>query len=414
MQGGLDIAKFLTSADGSSVWSVVAALAVASGLVLGLTTTALGLFVGPIQQAYHASAGEAARVVTAYLLFMTFGAPLGGWLIDRFGSAPVATVGAAAVALGCLLGSQGESLPLLAASMSLAGLGAGASTYVPCALVVRNRAGAHAALALGAYLAAVSLICSVTPIVLSRLLAVLGWNSTLRWVAVVIAVVTVPLTWRMARTTSLAPEAMMGRADRLSTHRGVAAGFGSRGFWLIALVQVFTGLGFQQVYNHVVPYLTSCGYAPERSAMIFGATNATSAAGFFLFGLLADRIGPRRALIAGVIVCALSTPALLGAAEAGIVRTVLVAVFVLFWGATCSLSTQFVPVLLGGIVGERHFAALLGSSYVIYGVAGAAGPSITGHLVDRTHGYGAAFLLAAALMLASVVPVLALKGVKNA
>ena len=64
----------------------------------------------------------------------------------------------------------------------------------------------------------------------------------------------------------------------------------------------------------------------------------------------------------GVVACAPSTPALLGAGKAGFVSAALVAAFVLFWGATCSLSTQFVPVLLGRVVGERHFAALLGAT----------------------------------------------------
>lgn len=50
---------------------------------------------------------------------------------------------------------------------------------------------------------------------------------------------------------------------------------------------------------------------------------------------------------------------------------------------------------------------------MIYGIAGAAGPSITGHLVDQTHGYAAAFLLAASLMLAAAVPILALQSEKH-
>jgi len=394
-------------------WLVVAGLSLASGLVLGLTMIALGIFVGPIERAFQVSAAEAAEATTAYLLFMTFGAPLCGWLIDRFGTAPVATLGAVAVAAGCFVGSRSESLPLYVAAMSLAGLGAGASTYVPSTLVIRSRAPEHAALALGAYLAAVALLCSVTPVLVSHLLGALGWRSTLRLIALVIAVIAVPILGRLARARPTSEHAAASHGEGPVAAGSLAAALGGRGFWLIALVQVLAGLAFQQVYTYIVPYLLACGYSPARSSMIFGLTNATSALGFFLFGLLADRAGPLRALVTGAVLCGLSTPLLLGAGEAGI-ATLALAVFVALWGATCSLPNQFVPLLLGGIVGERHFAAALGLSFVIYGMAGAAGPPITGYLVDQTHGYTAPFLLAASLMLMSAVPALGLRRLRNA
>lgn len=389
----------------------IAGLSIASGLVLGLTTVALGIYAGPIQEAYRVGAAEAARATTAYLLCMTFGAPLCGWLIDRFGAARVSVLGATGVAAGFLAAASAGGLGSYVAGMCVAGFGAGASTYVPSTLVIRSRFPQHAALALGAYLAAVALICAITPLIVAHLIASSGWRPTLRIVALAIAVVAVPLLARCARTPQ--PADAVAAQGEGSASGGAALGLLSRGFWLIASVQVLTGLGFQQLYNHIVPYLLSCGYAPERAAVIFGATNATSALGFFLFGLLADRIGPRRALVAGAIVCAAGTPLLLGADVPGMASVALPA-FVLLWGATCSLSNQFVPLLLGSLVEERHFAALLGLSYVIYGMAGAAGPSITGLLVDRTHGYTAAVLLAALWMLLSVLPVLSLGRTRRA
>jgi predicted MFS family arabinose efflux permease len=97
-----------------------------------------------------------------------------------------------------------------------------------------------------------------------------------------------------------------------------------------------------------------------------------------------------------------------------VVAGLALAAFVALWGATCSLPNQFVPLLLGGIVGKRQFAAAFGRSFVIYGMAGAAGPPVTGYLIDRTHGYTAPFLLAAALMFMSAVPAPVLRRLRNA
>lgn len=390
-------------------WGVVGGLALASGLVIGLTMTALGIFVGPLQDAFDVSAAEAAAATSGYLLFMTFGAPLCGWLIDRFGVAPVATLGAIAVAAGCALGSTAGSFGWYLASMSLAGLGAGASTYVPSTLVIRSRAAQHAALAFGAYLAGMALICSVTPLLVSQMVAAYGWRAALRMVALAVGVVAVPLLARLAHIAPVAQGSDSGRGGPQTDPGTLSAEFLSRGFLLVALIQVLTGVSFQQVFTYIVPYLTSVGYSPDRASTLFGATTATSIIGFFLFGLLADRIGPRRALVSGTIVCGLATPLLLVAGQAGFAAPLVLGLFVLLWGATCSLSNQFVPLLLGGVVSESRYATMLGISFVIYGVAGAAGPAITGHLVDQNHGYAAAFSLAAVLMFASAAPALALR-----
>jgi len=78
--------------------------------------------------------------------------------------------------------------------------------------------------------------------------------------------------------------------------------------------------------------------------------------------------------------------------------------FVVVWGATAPLSNQLVPILLVEAVGMRHFGTLIGISYLLYGLAMAAGPLVAGRIYDSTHGYGWAVNALAVVMALALVP----------
>jgi predicted MFS family arabinose efflux permease len=248
----------------------------------------------------------------------------------------------------------------------------------------------------------------VLPVLVSHVLDVLEWRATLRLIALAIALVALPILPWLARSRPRVPRATGVATQETVPGLTVAAGLRRRDFWLLALVQILTGLSFQQVYVYIIPYLLTAGYTADRAALFFGAANATSMGGFFLFGFLADRIGPRRAFVGGLLVCGLSAPLLL---EAGKVSAAgfPVAAFALLWGATSSLSSQLVPLLLAGAVGQRAFAPLLGISFVMYGISMSLGALLTGYLVDRTHAFTVPFLLAGVLMLIGVFPTLGVR-----
>jgi OFA family oxalate/formate antiporter-like MFS transporter len=103
-------------------------------LVIGLVCMALvanlqyawTLFVKPIQAA-HADWKLAAIQVSfsIFVLVETWLVPIEGYLVDKFGPRPVVAVGAIFAAIGWILNSMADSLPLLYVAAVFSGMGAG-------------------------------------------------------------------------------------------------------------------------------------------------------------------------------------------------------------------------------------------------------------------------------------------------
>ncbi|MDQ2780125.1 MAG: oxalate/formate MFS antiporter, partial [Pseudomonadota bacterium] len=102
-------------------------------LVLGLGCMALianlqygwTLFVNPIDAAHHWGRAAIQVAFTIFVLVETWLVPVEGWLVDKFGPRPVIAVGAILAALGWVVNSFADSLPMLYAAAVLSGLGAG-------------------------------------------------------------------------------------------------------------------------------------------------------------------------------------------------------------------------------------------------------------------------------------------------
>ena len=99
----------------------------------------------------------------------------------------------------------------------------------------------------------------------------------------------------------------------------------SRTFWLVAAAMVLAGLGLQSVYLYIVPFLNDADFPTGAAAVL--------------------------------------------------------------WGATCSLATQLVPILLLDTVGSRSYGTLLGVSFLMSGVPMAADSTLAGLLHDTTGGH---------------------------
>jgi MFS family permease len=170
----------------------------------------------------------------------------------------------------------------------------------------------------------------------------------------------------------------------------------------LTALQMLAGLSYTAVYFFIVPYLLEAGYPSPFATAVFGAIGLASVAGFFINGLLADRFGARTVLLAGLLVCAISTPLLLLARSA--FDHLAIVLFVLAWGATFNISSQLAPMLLLERLGTKRFGELFGFTNFFAGLASALGPLITAFFHDHLSGYSAAFVMSAAVMALSTLP----------
>lgn len=394
-----------------SAWCLVLGLALVLCISFGTTLNALGVFTLPIIAAFHCSHEEAAHVATVFLFAMTLAMPVAGWLLDRLAPRPVMAAGALLTVIGYLYAARSSDLALFTTAIALGGIGIGMSTYIPAVTLVSHWIPPRQqGLAFGILLAAVSLGGMVFPVLLTRIIVAFDWRTAMTMVAALIFCICLPLLLWLARMPPAHPTESVRPAPALG--HGIVQALRMPSYWLwIAMLMLIT-MSSLGVYMALIPYLVSVGYSADHAALVNTGAGAATLAGNFLFGVLSARWGTERTLLAGTVVAAAGILFLLGAQDPALGLGA-VALFALVWGSTFNLANQLSPAMLLESMGQRNFGSLLGIGNLIAGVGSAFGPAIVGYLVDLTHAYTLPLLLCAALMLAALLPIALLHGVRQ-
>lgn len=389
-------------------WVIALGLAVVLCIIFGTTLNSLSVFTQPITSTLRCSNEQVARVATAFLISMTLAMPLAGWLLDRVAPRPVMTSGALVTALGYLLASWSADINQLALVVALSGLGVGACTYVPAiTLVTRWIPFERQGLAFGLLLAGGSIGAIIFPVLLTQVIAISGWRSTMQGIAGGIVLVCVPLLLWAARLPASQASAGQPAAEAASGH-GIGQALRMPRYWLWIGMQLLLTLSSLGVFIALVPYLISAGYSAQQAAAFLAASAAAALIGNFVFGLWSQRWGTRAILMGGTLVGSLGILCLLLAGDP-LLGLAAITLFALSWGGTFTLVNQFAPLLLMEATGARNFGSLLGIGNLVAGLGSAFSPEVVGYLVDLTQAYTLALLLCAGLAVAALLPI-ALQG----
>src|SRR5262249_139882 len=136
----------------------------------------------------------------------------------------------------------------------------------------------------------------------NQVIARSGWRTGYLALALPMFVIVVPLVLATVRTRP-------GRAD--GGREAVAAvslpglevaeALRAPSFWLLGLAAFCFTFAASGLTVHLIPYLTGLTYSSTRAASIASLVFGFAGAGKLLMGLLADRIGGRRALVLDLV-----------------------------------------------------------------------------------------------------------------
>jgi predicted MFS family arabinose efflux permease len=262
-------------------------------------------------------------------------------------------------------------------------------------------------LAIGILLTGSSLGAGIFSPIISHLVEIWGWRFVLQCIALLVTAGTLPIFFIFARKPSESTDDTALAAPTSEEMIGLAVNrvLQIPAYWLLTAVQLFVGFSYLGIYFYVISFLRQKGFSAEMSALIFGGLGFSAPIGYIVAGYFSDRLGAQRTLIAGLVICTLSSLLLVtvGHTFSGIGAAM---AFTIFWGATINLPTQLSPILLIEISGFRHFGTLLGISTLVSGIASSFGPLLTGYLYDMTKGYTHAFLILGCLIGFSIIPTL--------
>ena len=285
-------------------WVVVLAGGILGCAAIGAMFS-LPVFLSPMALATGWSRTGISSAMTIGFLAMAFASLGWGALADRFGPRPVVLAGSATLALGVALASRSTSLLQF---QLVFGLLVGASTaaiFAPMMAAVAGWFDTHRSLAVSL----VSVGMGMAPMTMSPFAAWLissyDWRTAMLTIASVVAVVMLPVAFLVRP-----PPALSGlRTVATDAEDGAAMSVGqalrSPQFAILALTNCCCCATHSGPIFHTVSYAMACGIPPMIAVSIYSLEGLSGMGGRLVFGLLGDRLGAKRVLVAGLLVQAL-------------------------------------------------------------------------------------------------------------
>jgi MFS family permease len=327
------------------------------------------------------SVAGVSSAMTIGFLAMACCSMLWGTLSDRFGPLPVVLTGSTVLAGSLLLASQATSLLAFQFTFGVLVGGAIAAIFAPMMACVTGWFDTHRSLAVSL----VSAGMGIAPMTMAPLVAWLvsghDWRTTLQIVAGIVAVIMIPVSLLVRRPPALAAASAAAPANGgPQAEMSVGEAVRSPQFIILLLTNFFCCATHSGPIIHTVSYAVSCGIPLIAAVSIYSLEGFAGLGGRIAFGLLGDKLGAKRVLVAGLLVQAFGALAYVFVRElAGFYAVA--AVFGFIYAGTMPLYAaiareNFPLKMMGTVIGGTAMAGSLGMS---------AGP-VAGGLIYDTFG----------------------------
>ncbi|MGH7310715.1 MAG: MFS transporter [Candidatus Rokuibacteriota bacterium] len=392
-------------------WVVVAALCVTETVTWGIIYYGFPVMLRPME----AELGFSRVAITGAFsvgmgLAAVAGLPLGRW-IDRHGARGLMTLGSCLGTLLVLAWSRVESLPALYAVWGLMGLVMAATLYEPAfAAVVGWFPGRHRDRALLTVTIVAGFASTIFMPIEAWLVSRVGWRSALMTLAIVLAVLTIPLHALLLRRPPR-PVAPSGSTREHGAVPGLTLGAAIRTavFWVLAAAFFVGNFTVNAITMHMIPYLSDRGYSPTVAAVMIGWMGAMQVPARLVFAPVVARFG-HYAATTGIFFVQAAGLAQLALAT----RLPTLIPMVAMLGGANGMSTLARATIIAEIFGPRHYGSIAGAIALGANGARAVGPVGAAALQVAIGGYEPVFwLLTAGLALAGLA-VLMVRGARGA
>ena len=382
---------------------------VAVGIVVGCIgmggVMSFGVFLQPMADTLGWSRGEISIASTLAFLWMGVGGFVWGSLYDRFGARVVVLLGGLLQGAGLVIASQAQSLPIfLAAYGTAVGLAAGA-VYVPLTAATSSWFTRHRSLAVSLVSAGLALGTTVIAPFARWLIVTHDWRFAMMSLGFIAWAVILPaaLLLRPAPAAEAGPAAASSdksapATSMPATSMTVAQALKTPVFWSLALANFACCAAHSGPIFHMVSYAADCGVAPLTAATVLGAAGLAALTGRIICGLLADRTGAKRTLVACLSLQAVAIALYLAARDLDTLYAVSMLFGFSYGGAMplyAILVREYFPAkIMGGVFGVVAMISTLGM---------ALGPPVGGWLFDHFGGYGWLYVASSAIGVAGAL-----------
>ena len=372
--------------------------------VIGLLFT-YGLFFNSLQDEFGWSRTFLSSAAALSFFMMGVLAILAGRMNDRFGPRIVMGVCGVAYGIGYLLLSQvSAQWQVLAIFGVFIALGLGAHDVVTLSTIARwfakRRGIMSGVVKTGTAIGQISM-----PPLAAFLLLTFGWRHALIVLGAGAIVLLIIASFSMRKP----PEFECSDTGKQSNGMSLSEARTSRIFWSLCAIQFMFFPSMMTVPTHLAVHGTDLGMTTAKAATLLSVLGTTSIAGRLAVGLLADRIGSKRAFLMCFTVLLGSLIAFVNVASHGPLFVV-----VAFYGFSHGGLFTVVSPLVAEYYGMRSHGSIFGTILFFGTIGGAIGPILAGWIFDVYGTYRFAFMLLAAMAAIGLALVLSLPGKAHA
>jgi MFS family permease len=367
-------------------WVIVALGGIIGCIAIGCMF-ALPVFLIPMATDTGWSRTGISSAMTIGFLAMALGSMFWGSVADKFGPRPVVLAGSTLMALSLAICAESPSLLVFQIVFGL-GLGFGtAAIFAPMMAAVTGWFETQRGLAVSLVSAGMGIAPMTMSPLAEQLVTNYGWRQAYLVLAVICAATTIPLSLFLRRPPALEANLIAGAAAASNPldaeEMSVATALRSPQFIILMLTNFFCCATHSGPIFHTVSYAMICGIPALAAVSIYSLEGLAGLFGRVGFGVVADRLGAKRVLVAGLLIQAFgalgyfyahslfefyAAAALFGFVYAGIMPLYSV------------LARENFPLrMMGTIIGGTSMAGSLGM---------ATGPILGGWIFDTTGGYG--------------------------
>ncbi|TPL82405.1 MFS transporter [Mesorhizobium sp. B2-3-12] len=362
-------------------WVIVAAGALMSCVAIG-TMFSLAIFLEPMALDTQWSRAGISSAMTLNFLVMGLGGFAWGALSDRFGARIVVTIGAVLLGLALVLASRAGSLLSFQITYGvLVGLAASAF-FAPMIALTSGWFDTNRGLAVSL----VSAGMGVAPMTISPLarwlISTYEWRTAMFDIGLLAWVLLLPAVLLVRQPPK--PAAADAAAARVAEGDGLTVGQALRSPQFIVLGLTFFACcaAHSGPIFHMVSYAMLCGVAPMAAVSIYSVEGLAGLGGRLLYGVLADRLGVKPVLIAGLAIQAIVIAAYLSISQLD--QFYMLAVV---FGATYGGVMPLYAVLAREYFGQRILGTVFGAATMLSSLGMALGPLAGGMIFDAYASY---------------------------
>jgi MFS family permease len=379
-------------------WVIVAAGALMTCVGIGAMFS-LAVYLQPMSEDTGWSRTGISSAMTLDFLVMGAAGFTWGAISDRIGPRLVVLAGSVLLGLGLVLASRATSLEQFQLTYGLmVGLAAGAF-FAPMIAAATGWFVDNRSLAVSL----VSAGMGVAPMTISPfarwLISAYDWRTAMMTIGIVAWALLIPasLLVRRAPAAVTAGAAAAPGAAVEEPALTVGEAFRSPQFIVLASTFFLCCAAHSGPIFHMVSYAIGCGIAPLAAVSIYSVEGLAGLGGRVLLGLLADRFGAKRVLVAGLLLQSFAIASYLVVDRLGEFYALSV-VFGTAYGGVMPLYA----VLARESFGQRVMGTLFGAMTMASSIGMAFGPWAGGRIFDSFNSYAWLYIGASTVALAAV------------